>query len=142
MFKVQIQSFPEPHYQHHSWHRYPSQEVLIYRFILIGKVQVSNKRAINYYQYRYYNQSTKHIIHTHICSLIRTAIGLIRYDFLLFFMKCSISHFFQYRVCPRFLHSPWGKSPLATILLRVASETRNFSLTSSVLNIGLRAYGR
>lgn len=56
-------------------------------------------------------------------------------------MKCRISHFFQYRVCPRFLHSPFGMSPLATILLRVASETCNFSFTSSVDSIGLSISG-
>ena len=57
------------------------------------------------------------------------------------FIKWRISHFFQYRVCPRFLHSPFGISPRLTILLSVASLTQSLSFTSSALIIGLSIFG-
>lgn len=52
-----------------------------------------------------------------------------------------MSHFFQYRVCPRFLHSPFGMSPRLTILFSVASLTPYLSFTSSALIIGFNMLG-
>ena len=38
---------------------------------------MSNERAVDDYQYSYYNQGKKHkVLNTHIYSLIRAAIGL------------------------------------------------------------------
>lgn len=95
----------------------------IYNFLEILYIIVYNFLEILYFKSIEINANKKERQSlTSLTQLVRNTY-MFNYYFLFFLMKCRISHFFQYLVCPRFLHSPFGISPLATMRFNVASET-------------------